>query len=60
MAEEIEKIYRRSGGTYGSPRIFIELVRAGWRISVNTVAQLMVELGLVARVVRRYHRDQHG
>jgi putative transposase len=40
-------------GTYGSPKIFIELVRAGWRISVNTVARLMAELGLVARVVRR-------
>ncbi|MDX2967062.1 hypothetical protein PV399_46320, partial [Streptomyces acidiscabies] len=35
------------------PRIFTLLVRWGWRISVNTVAKLMAELGLVARVVRR-------
>ncbi|WP_406723856.1 IS3 family transposase [Streptomyces sp. GD-15H] len=41
------------GGTYGSPRVFIELIRVGWRVSVNTVAKLMAELGLVARVVRR-------
>jgi transposase InsO family protein len=53
LSEEIERIFKDSGGTYGSPKIFIELVRAGWRISVNTVAKLMAELGLVARVVRR-------
>lgn len=35
------------------PKIFILLVRKGWRSSVNTVAKLMAELGLVARVVRR-------
>ncbi|WP_406470114.1 IS3 family transposase [Streptomyces sp. NBC_01615] len=49
---EIRKIFKDSGGTYGSPKIFILLVRKGWRISVNTVAKLMAELGLVARVVK--------
>lgn len=53
LSEAIERIFKDSGGTYGSPKIFIELVRAGWRVSVNTVARLMAELGLVARVVRR-------
>jgi putative transposase len=53
LADEIKKIFTESGGTYGSPKIFILLVRGGWRISVNTVAKLMAELGLVARVVRR-------
>lgn len=52
LVEEIVRIFESSGGTYGSPRVFVELVRAGWRISVNTVARLMAELGLVARVVR--------
>ncbi|WKX68590.1 IS3 family transposase [Streptomyces sp. XD-27] len=51
--EEIRRIFETSGGTYGSPRVFVELVRAEWRVSVNTVAQVMAELGLVARVVRR-------
>ncbi|MFF4789142.1 IS3 family transposase [Streptomyces sp. NPDC001276] len=53
LADEIRQIFTESGGTYGSPKIFILLVRKGWRISVNTVAKLMAELGLVARVVRR-------
>jgi putative transposase len=53
LTDEIREIFTESGGTYGSPKIFILLVRRGWRISVNTVAKLMAELGLVARVVRR-------
>lgn len=53
LADEIREIFTESGGTYGSPKIFILLVRKGWRVSVNTVAKLMAELGLVARVVRR-------
>lgn len=53
LAEEIKQIFKDSGGTYGSPKIFILLVRKGWRVSVNTVARLMAELGLIARVVKR-------
>lgn len=53
LADEIKEIFTESGGTYGSPKIFILLVRKGWRISVNTVAKVMAQLGLVARVVRR-------
>ncbi|MFI5740885.1 IS3 family transposase [Streptomyces anulatus] len=52
LTDEIREIFKESGGTYGSPKIFILLVRKGWRISVNTVARLMAELGLVARVVK--------
>ncbi|WP_198953329.1 IS3 family transposase [Streptomyces sp. TSRI0281] len=52
LSDEIKEIFKESGGTYGSPKIFILLVRKGWRISVNTVAKLMAELGLIARVVK--------
>ena len=52
LTEEIKEIFKESGGTYGSPKIFILLVRKGWHVSVNTVARLMAELGLVARVVK--------
>ncbi|MFG3309996.1 IS3 family transposase [Streptomyces wuyuanensis] len=52
LAEEIEEIFHGSGGTYGSPKVFIELVRRGWRVSVNTVAKVMAELGLAGRKVR--------
>uniref|UniRef100_A0AAU1ULT2 IS3 family transposase n=1 Tax=Streptomyces sp. NBC_00119 TaxID=2975659 RepID=A0AAU1ULT2_9ACTN len=40
-------------GTYGSPKIWIRLVRQGWRVSVNTIAKIMSGFGLVARKVRR-------
>jgi transposase InsO family protein len=41
--------FRLSGGTYGSPRVFDDLVEEGWLVSVNTVAESMVRQGLVAR-----------
>jgi transposase InsO family protein len=53
LAEEIEEVFHGSGGTYGSPKVFIELVRRGWRVSVNTVAKAMAELGLAGRKIRR-------
>ncbi|MFI2348437.1 IS3 family transposase [Streptomyces sp. NPDC019443] len=53
LAEESKRIFDQSGGAYGSPKIFIELMRAGWRVSGNTVARLMAGLGLAARTVRR-------
>src|SRR5207249_176060 len=42
--------------TYGSPRITADLRDAGWRVSENTVAGIMRELGLRAR--RRKRRRQ--
>ncbi len=52
LADAVKGVFTQSGGTYGSPKIWITLVRQGWRVSVNTVAKLMAELGLVARKVR--------
>lgn len=52
-AGEIEEIFNESGGTCGSPEIFRPLVRRGRRVPVSTVAKLMAEPSLVARVVRR-------
>ncbi|MDO0929988.1 DDE-type integrase/transposase/recombinase [Streptomyces sp. TG1A-8] len=52
-AEEIGEIFHGSGGTCGSPKVFIELARRGWRVSVNTVAKVMAELGPAGGKVRR-------
>ncbi|MCX4428566.1 IS3 family transposase [Streptomyces mirabilis] len=53
LADAIRQIFDESGGTYGSPKVWITLVRQGWRVSVNTVARLMAELGLAGRRIRR-------
>ena len=53
LAGLIVYLFRLHKGTYGSPRIHADLVELGWRVSKNTVAQLMAEQGLVARRKRR-------
>lgn len=53
LTEKIAEIFTDSGGTYGSPRVALDLREAGWQVSVNTVAKRMAEAGLVARVKRR-------
>jgi len=53
---EIARLFAARRGTYGSPRIAADLRAAGWRISENSVAQLMRELGLAAR--RRRNGNQ--
>jgi putative transposase len=45
--------FEESGGTYGSPRIHEDLLEAGWKVSVNTVAGSMARQGLVARSKKR-------
>ncbi|MFE3654668.1 IS3 family transposase, partial [Streptomyces sp. NPDC059152] len=49
----VREVFDRSGGTYGSPRVHAELRERGWRVSKNTIAKLMAELGLAGRVKRR-------
>jgi transposase InsO family protein len=53
LAAEIVRLFRKRRGRYGSPRITDDLIEAGWQVSKNTVAQIMRELGLVARPRRR-------
>ncbi|MGH2896982.1 MAG: IS3 family transposase [Sciscionella sp.] len=53
LDEQIRRLFIASGGTYGSPRITDDLREAGWRVSENTVAARMVELGLAGRAVKR-------
>jgi putative transposase len=53
LADLVATLFTRHRGRYGSPRIAAELRELGWRVSVNTVAALMAERGLVARPKRR-------
>jgi transposase InsO family protein len=49
----IRRLFAAHNGTYGSPRITADLRDEGWRVSENTVAAIMRELGLQARPKRR-------
>jgi putative transposase len=49
LKAEVARLFRGHEGKYGSPRITADLHDAGWRVSRNTVAAVMAELGLVAR-----------
>lgn len=54
ICEAIRKIFDDSKGTYGSPRVWRELKENGYAVSENTVAKYMVELGLDARLKKRF------
>ncbi len=49
LAAEIARLFEARRGTYGSPRITADLKDAGWKVSQNTVAQLMAGQHLAAR-----------
>jgi len=53
LKAEVARLFAEHHGTYGSPRITADLREAGWRVSENTVAALMRELGLAARRKKR-------
>jgi putative transposase len=53
LRAEVARLFRLHRGRYGSPRITADLKAAGWRVSENTVAALMRELGLAARRNKR-------
>ncbi len=46
-----------NAGTYGSPRVFEDLIEDGWVVSVNTVAGSMRRQGLEGRARRRRGRS---
>jgi len=51
LKAEIARLFARRKGKDGSPRITAALRDAGWRVSENTIAALMRQLGLAARRV---------
>jgi putative transposase len=53
LAAEVQRLFELHRGKRGSPMITADLRDAGWRVSENTVAKLMAEQGLAARLKRR-------
>jgi len=59
LDEAVRASFDDSGGTpgtYGSPRVFEDLIEAGWKVSVNTVAASMARQGLQGRSPKRKRR----
>jgi putative transposase len=53
LKAEAARLFALHEGKYGSPRISADLRDAGWRVSGNTVAELMAEQHLAARRKKR-------
>lgn len=54
MVEHIKTAYEQGRGTYGSPRITIELNERGIGCSENRVARIMRKYGIVAKTKRKF------
>jgi len=54
ICDKIKVHFKASKETYGSPRIYEELKADGFLISENTVAKYMREMGLDARLKKKY------
>lgn len=54
--QRIREIFVGSGRTYGSPRVWAELVAKGWRVSRKRVARLMRLAGIFAICRQGYWR----
>ncbi|MBO0883004.1 MAG: IS3 family transposase [Mycobacterium sp.] len=53
LARTVHELFEASGRACGSPRVHADLVAAGWRVSVNTVAESMRRQGLAGRKPKR-------
>jgi putative transposase len=53
LKAEVRRLFEAHQGKRGSPMITADLHDLGWRVSKNTVAALMAEMGLAARPKKR-------
>jgi putative transposase len=57
LGEQIERIHKESGGTYGSPKVHAQLRREGIGVSRKRVERLMCSHGLQGAFMRRRKRS---
>jgi putative transposase len=53
LVGEIRRVHARSRGTYGAPRVTVELRRRGWKVNHKRVERLMRAHGIVGYRPRR-------
>jgi transposase InsO family protein len=56
LVEEMREIESQVGQTYGSPRMYAELRARGYSCSLNRVARLMRQHGIIAKMTVRFRR----
>lgn len=54
ICKKIKSYFKQSKGTYGSPRVWDDLQQEGVIVSINTVAKYMKEMGLDARLKKKF------
>ncbi|WP_335869139.1 IS3 family transposase [Bacillus sp. 2205SS5-2] len=54
LKQKICKSFHESQGTYGSPRVYDDLIEWGYQVSQKTVARYMQEMGLKATPLEKY------
>ncbi len=54
LKQKICKSFHESQGTYGSPRVYDDLIEWGYQVSQKTVARYMQEMGLRATPLEKY------
>lgn len=59
LLDKIVEIHRRSGETYGYPRVFDALRQQGETCGRHRVARLMRENNVVAKMFRRFRKHSH-
>ncbi|MEV4716678.1 IS3 family transposase [Micromonospora noduli] len=56
LAEQITRVHADSGGTYGSPRVTVELRARGVRVNRKRIERIMRQRDVVGRHLRRRKR----
>lgn len=55
LVAEVGAAYRRGRRAYGSPRVHLELKKAGFHVGRKRVARLMKKMGIIGRPPRRFY-----